>query len=203
MTRVYGCDDIGFGAFKLIGHRSSLFLGPHWGASNAFSIFIPLAIGTISSPVRMIGQTKRIAIRFFNASWRLIDRDAVQDWSGLGIGDGHPEVAAINWLPFDQTAVSNGWPSPKRNPLPIHRYIDGETGNPLAFLDGFFELYHIKILLFSKIEDKRSGLGIIGRCPTGLFIPVSQMAGWVMSIASCRVSFDQSSCRVVHAVELV
>ena len=108
MTRVDSCDDIGLGAFKLIGHGSSLFFGPHRGASNAFSLFIPLAIGPLSCPVRMISQTKRIAIGFFNAGWCLIDRDSVQDWSGLGIGDGHPDIATINWLPFDQTAIPYG-----------------------------------------------------------------------------------------------
>ena len=87
--------------------------------------------------------------------------------------------------------------------MAIHRYIDGETGNPLAFFDGFFELYHIKMLLFSKIEDKRAGLGIIGRGPTGLFIAICQMAGCVMRIAPCRVSFYQSARRIVHAVELI
>ena len=87
--------------------------------------------------------------------------------------------------------------------MTIHRHINGEARNPLAFLDGFFELYHIKVLLFSKIENKRSGLGIISRSPTGLFIAICQMAGLVERIAPCRVSFYQSSCRVVHTVELV
>ena len=87
--------------------------------------------------------------------------------------------------------------------MAIHSHINGEARNPLAFLDGFFELYHIKMLFFSKIEDKRSGLGIICRGPTGLFITICQMAGLVERIASCRVSFYQSSCRIVHTVELV
>ena len=87
--------------------------------------------------------------------------------------------------------------------MTIHSHIDGEARNPLAFLDGFFELYHIKMLFFSKIENKRAGLGIICRCPTGLFIAICQMAGLVERIAPCRVSFYQSSCRIVHTVELV
>ena len=203
MTRVDSCDHIGLGAFKLIGHRSSFFLGPYRGASDAFSLFIPLAIGPLCCPVGMISQTKRIAIGFFNAGWCLIDRDTVQDWSGLGISDGHPDIATINWLPFDQSAVSHSWASSIRNPLPIHCHINGEARNPLAFLDGFFELYHIKMLFFSKIENKRSGLGIISRSPTGLFIAICQMAGLVERIASCWVSFYQSSCRIVHTVELV
>ena len=87
--------------------------------------------------------------------------------------------------------------------MTIHSHINGEARNPLAFLDRFLELYHIKVLLFSKIEDKRAGLGIICRGPTGLFIAICQMAGLVERIASCRVSFYQSSCRIVHTVELV
>ena len=87
--------------------------------------------------------------------------------------------------------------------MPIHRHINGEARNPLAFLDGFFELYHIKMLFFSKIEDKRSGLGIIGRCPTGLFIAICQMAGLVESIAPCRICFYQSARCIVHTIELV
>ena len=87
--------------------------------------------------------------------------------------------------------------------MAIHSHINGEARNPLAFLDGFFELYHIKMLFFSEIQDKRSGLGIICRGPTGLFITICQMAGLVERIAPCRVSFCQSSCRIVHTVELV
>ena len=87
--------------------------------------------------------------------------------------------------------------------MAIHCHVNGKTRNPLAFLDGFFELYHIKMLFFSKIQDKRAGLGIISRSPTGLFIAICQMAGLVERIASCRVSFYQSSCRIVHTVELV
>ncbi len=164
MTRVDNCDRALVP--KLIGHRSSFSLVHIEGPRTPSHCCISLAIGALLSD-RNDDQTTVSQSNSFNAGWCLIDRGTVQDWAGLGISDGHPDLGDYQLIVFDQANDTTVEPA-LRNHCPANCHDGGNKEVRWRFRCFSLSSPHQNAVLF-QIREQRSGLGIISRSPTGAF----------------------------------